>query len=274
MEKQNTPSFDGVRYWCFTCNQECQVENNSENDFQCTRCKSTFIEEITQDNAPQNYHPSLPQNTSQTQQNNNTQEENLIFLPSTVNCVVFNENQPLSALPSIMNNFGGFMNQIFNSNIFLTNNLFNGNVPLMAFLTNHNNDAQFENFLNLIMTFEQNLRGHPPASENAIKNLKKIDITKGNVDEFKDLECNICLSPFEVGETVTKLDCGHDFHDKCILHWLQMHNTCPVCRSEMESNAPNYENRKNSHRETLRNFHSSNNNNNNNNNNEGGSATV
>ena len=46
-----------------------------------------------------------------------------------------------------------------------------------------------------------------------------------------------------------------------------MRNTCPVCRLELESNDHNYEKRKHSHRETLRNFHSNYGNNRDNNNN-------
>lgn len=70
------------------------------------------------------------------------------------------------------------------------------------------------------------------------------------------------LLSFQLG-TVTKLHCTHEFHEHCIVHWLKMHNTCPICRIELERNDPNYENRRNSNRETLRNFHSSNNSNNN-----------
>ena len=46
-----------------------------------------------------------------------------------------------------------------------------------------------------------------------------------------------------------------------------MRNTCPVCRHELESNDPNYEKRKHSNREMVRNLHNNSGNNNNNNNN-------
>lgn len=64
---------------------------------------------------------------------------------------------------------------MFHNNIFLSNNLTNGNAPLLTFLSNNNNDMQFENLLNVIMTFEQNNSGHPSASDNAISNLDKIN---------------------------------------------------------------------------------------------------
>ena len=50
--------------------------------------------------------------------------------------------------------------------------------------------------------------------------------------------CSVCHSCFEAGETVTQLDCGHCFHGDCILPWLEAHNTCPVCRSQLPRELP------------------------------------
>ena len=44
---------------------------------------------------------------------------------------------------------------------------------MLGFLSNHNNDNQFENFLNIIMSFDSLHKGNPPASKKAINNLKK-----------------------------------------------------------------------------------------------------
>ncbi|KAI3878218.1 hypothetical protein MKW92_034107 [Papaver armeniacum] len=30
--------------------------------------------------------------------------------------------------------------------------------------------------------------------------------------------------------------CNHIFHDHCILAWLDQHNSCPLCRSEIVTN--------------------------------------
>ncbi|KAH8754799.1 hypothetical protein F5883DRAFT_572427 [Diaporthe sp. PMI_573] len=37
------------------------------------------------------------------------------------------------------------------------------------------------------------------------------------------------------GEEVTVLPCKHWFHGECVVSWLKMHNTCPICRASIEN---------------------------------------
>ena len=282
------------KFWCFTCNSECQINIIKENDdeeYQCTKCKNTFIEEISTEDNPQNFHiEQSQQNISQNNniitnysisinninRNNENQTQNqsqtegsdeygmnntLLFLPSTVNYI--RRDNP-NTRNSLFNYTSGGM-VTFNNNY----------TPILGFLSNHNNDTQFESLLNIIMSFDSIHKGNPPASERAINNLKKIDINENNINKFNEEVCNICLEMYKEGQISIKLDCGHCFHEKCIIQWLKMRNTCPVCRHELESNDPNYEKRKHSHRETLRNLHSNfgNNNNGNENNSNGGAES-
>ena len=45
-------------------------------------------------------------------------------------------------------------------------------------------------------------------------------------------ECAICLSEPAVGESLTTLPCGHEFHSRCIRTWLEasMDAACPLCK--------------------------------------------
>jgi len=43
-------------------------------------------------------------------------------------------------------------------------------------------------------------------------------------------KCSICLENIYVNESY-KLDCGHNFHTKCIIEWFRNYKkTCPMCR--------------------------------------------
>lgn len=69
---------------------------------------------------------------------------------------------------------------------------------------------------------------------------KRILITKLNIPKYykckKTHECIICLENVKKKEFTRQLYCGHDFHKKCIDHWLytlyyedKLIN-CPLCR--------------------------------------------
>jgi hypothetical protein len=215
-------------------------------------------------------------NSSSNNNNNATQDEygmdgTLLFLPSTVHCQQLNRN---NAIPSMLNSFGGIISNItipVIENIFSSNN---SNNNILSFLNNHTNDFQFNNLVNIIMSFESSMHGNPPASQRAMDSLPKVEVTNDNINKFKDITCNICLEGFQLGNILRVLECNHEFHENCIITWLKSRNTCPVCRHELESNDPNYERRKNNHRENLRNIHRNNNNGNNNNNSGGGNSGM
>ena len=288
------------------------IKENEDNDeeYQCTKCDSTFIEEISNEDNPKDFHIEQTRsnnptnsininnltnfdlsinnvnsinitNTPTNSNNENTNDEygmndTLLFLPSTVHYKIRGNNTIRNTNNIFNSSFNHIITEIVtsnnNNNIFISRNLITRNSPILSFLSNHNNDNQFENLLNIIMSFDSMHKGNPPASQRAIDNLKKIEIDENNIKNLNEELCNVCLEDYKIGQISNKLDCGHYFHDKCILQWLKMRNTCPICRTELESNDPNYEKRKHSHRETLRNFHSNYGNNEDNNN--GGEASA
>ncbi|KAH8172708.1 ring finger domain-containing protein [Sarocladium implicatum] len=84
---------------------------------------------------------------------------------------------------------------------------------------------------------EQNPQSNaaPPASDEALQKLDRRPFTKDMLGEDGKAECAICLDDFEEGQTAAFLPCKHWFHEPCVVLWLKEHNTCPVCRTPMES---------------------------------------
>lgn len=45
--------------------------------------------------------------------------------------------------------------------------------------------------------------------------------------------CSICLEQFVVGELIKIIECGHEFHIKCVDPWLVKSLKCPLCRHSL-----------------------------------------
>ncbi|XP_044127624.1 E3 ubiquitin-protein ligase RNF115 [Bufo gargarizans] len=73
--------------------------------------------------------------------------------------------------------------------------------------------------------------GPPPADKEKISSLPTVTVTQEQVD--MGLECPVCKDDYTVSEQVRQLPCNHFFHGDCIVPWLEMHDTCPVCRKSL-----------------------------------------
>ncbi|XP_078412079.1 E3 ubiquitin-protein ligase RNF126 isoform X3 [Cetorhinus maximus] len=91
-------------------------------------------------------------------------------------------------------------------------------------------DTIITQVVNLLLNQFENT-GPPPADKEKIKTLPTVEITDEHVGS--GVECPVCKEDYSVGETVRQLPCNHLFHNDCIIPWLEMHDTCPVCRKSL-----------------------------------------
>lgn len=117
---------------------------------------------------------------------------------------------------------------------------FDGNDDGIAHVYDTDHDALFGQFLES----EGTLKGSPPAAKSVVENLPLVALK----DEENKTACAVCKDEILVVEKVTELPCSHYYHWDCILPWLNIRNTCPICRHELPTDDTDYERRKNGRR--------------------------
>ena len=73
--------------------------------------------------------------------------------------------------------------------------------------------------------------GPPPLENEKLLKLPDITIQQKHVDE--KLQCAVCWDDFHLNENVKILQCDHMYHPDCIIPWLKLHGTCPICRKDL-----------------------------------------
>ncbi|WZY95657.1 hypothetical protein YC2023_067986 [Brassica napus] len=83
----------------------------------------------------------------------------------------------------------------------------------------------FEMLLQRLAENDPNNRyGTPPATKEAVESLETVMVEESLV------QCTVCLDDFEIGVEAKEMPCKHKFHSECLLPWLELHSSCPVCR--------------------------------------------
>ncbi|KAM0860415.1 hypothetical protein ACQ4PT_046544 [Festuca glaucescens] len=67
-------------------------------------------------------------------------------------------------------------------------------------------------------------QGQPPAPPASIAAVPSVEVSEPAA------VCAICKDDLPLAASARRLPCGHLYHSTCIVQWLQMHNSCPVCR--------------------------------------------
>lgn len=106
--------------------------------------------------------------------------------------------------------------------------------PQMFFMGNPGDYAWGREGIDTIVTQllnQMETSGPPPLAKDKIDEIPKVEITSDEVD--KKLQCSVCWEDFRLQEIVRKLPCLHIYHENCIVPWLDLHGTCPICRKSL-----------------------------------------
>lgn len=262
-------------YYCYQCEQTVTITPSPNSELSCPNCNGTFLEES--ETAP----PSNPN------PNPNTHP---LFSAATTDDLPFGSGFPIvfsstaaspaggsvgfDDLSALFGGMGGGSAAIhgrspnqFDPLAFLNNyfsTLRGGNIQLI--FENHPGGAGgdfrvpgnlgdyflgpgLEQLIQQLAENDPNRHGTPPAAKSAVAALPDIKISEELLNSDSS-QCAVCKDTFELGMEAKQMPCKHIYHKDCIMPWLELHNSCPVCRYELPTDDPDYENRKTSQQQT------------------------
>ncbi|KAI3813284.1 hypothetical protein L1987_18004 [Smallanthus sonchifolius] len=99
---------------------------------------------------------------------------------------------------------------------------------------------EFDTLIGQFVATVRALRGGPPAAKSIVDNLPLVALKMGDVEEDDNVICAVCKDEILMEEKVMQLPCKHHYHGECIVPWLSIRNTCPVCRFELPTDDADY----------------------------------
>lgn len=221
-----SPTYDPyqrIEYWCHQCNRRVNGETQDDNQVVCNECNEGFLVYI----APT---PTTLQHAMQAlelleQAANLSQPSNRVH-----------ENDERSRVLPV----GSIRSEVIRRRIrhLYRERIQNSGLGVVGNYGDYADEAEYQSILlNLAESDDGANRGAPPAAESAVAALKNVKIDSEN----EAILCVVCKDLVTAGETSKELPCGHGYHDDCIVAWLATRNMCPVCRYELPTNDPDYE---------------------------------
>lgn len=91
-------------------------------------------------------------------------------------------------------------------------------------------NMQYEDLVNLTETVGVENRG---LSASLISRLPTSIYTSRMFSKNKEEKCVVCQENFKFGKRLITLPCDHQYHSDCIIEWLKIKKTCPMCQKEV-----------------------------------------
>lgn len=248
-------------YFCHQCSRTVTLIPSPTSDLACPICQSGFLEEL--DNPNPNPNPMPFHNSFFTSSSDFPAAHPLLFSASPNAAVpMFNDLSALFGASAGTTRTSPFEEpDAFNPFVFLQNYLqtLGGNVEVVI---NSGGEPGFrggvgspnvnlgdyffgpglEQLIQQLAENDPNRYGTPPASKSAIQSLPDVKISEDLLSS-DSWQCAVCKDTFELDEEAKQMPCKHIYHADCILPWLELHNSCPVCRYELPTDDPDYEQR-------------------------------
>ncbi|KAJ6715949.1 E3 UBIQUITIN-PROTEIN LIGASE PRAJA [Salix koriyanagi] len=212
-------------YWCYRCSCSVTVspydEDEEHGNISCPHCDGGFIEEI-QSTSTSDIRENRSRVSSLTRNRRNTSDRSS-FNP----VIVLRGTTPATAAED---NEGGSAYEFYHDDGIGT-----GLRPVPEMMSEFLMGSGFDRLLDQLSQIEINSLGRsvpsPPASKVVVESMPRVEINETHV--ISETYCAVCKEEFEIGNEAREMPCKHIYHSDCILPWLAMRNSCPVCRHEL-----------------------------------------
>uniref|UniRef100_A0A087XSM5 RING-type E3 ubiquitin transferase n=1 Tax=Poecilia formosa TaxID=48698 RepID=A0A087XSM5_POEFO len=151
----------------------------------------------------------------------------------------FNSEQDESSRPEQIPAVYGIMQQVFSELLATSGSSSSTPTELSSMMQLYSNPGDYawgQGGLDAVVTeLLERLEntGPPPAEQEMISLLPSVCVSQEQIADCR-LECPVCREEYSLSESVRKLPCHHFFHSDCIVPWLELHDTCPVCRKSLD----------------------------------------
>ncbi|TKY67372.1 E3 ubiquitin-protein ligase RING1 [Spatholobus suberectus] len=215
-------------YWCYSCTRF--VHLSAQSTIVCPHCESGFVEEIRADPSPRHRVSPFPDDLLSLRRQGFRRRRRDAGNRSPFNPVIVLRG-PGDADAAAPDHDGASTFELF-----YDDGDGSGLRPLPPAMSEFLLGSGFDRLLEQFAQIEVNGFGrleNPPASKAAIESMPTVGIGEAHVDT--DAHCAVCKEAFELHAEARELPCKHIYHSDCILPWLSMRNSCPVCRHELPS---------------------------------------
>ncbi|RDX99426.1 E3 ubiquitin-protein ligase RDUF2, partial [Mucuna pruriens] len=212
-------------YWCYSCTRF--VHLSVQTTIACPNCQSDFVEEIRADTSPRHRLSPFPDDPLSLRRQGFRRRRRDAGNRSPFNPVIVLRGPGDDAADH---------DGASTFELFYDDGDGSGLRPLPPTMSEFLLGSGFDRLLEQFAQIEMNGFGrpeNPPASKAAIESMPTVEIGEAQVET--DTHCAVCKEAFELHAEARELPCKHIYHPDCILPWLAMRNSCPVCRHELPS---------------------------------------
>lgn len=231
-------------YWCYSCNRFISVLTHPQDlSIICPNCNGGFVEEtqLSGTSLPESIRRRFPAAAMYLNSNEqNPDSSSPILRRARRNTGDRSPFNPVIVLRLATSN-GGTPEASVESRtgrgfeLYYDDGTGSGLRPLPTSMSEFLLGSGFDRLLDQLSQIDVNGLGridnNPPASKVAIESMPTVEIQ--DIHLSTDPHCAVCKEVFDLGTEVKEMPCKHLYHSDCILPWLVLRNSCPVCRHEM-----------------------------------------